>query len=128
MSFPASARIVANPCLPPCGNMLRQAADTRGVSGNIERRVSKLWEGRIGPDAATTTSLKSAAATVEAGPSVVIRPRVIRDESEIAESQADYEVQGQLGQGGMGVVLAARQASINRTVAVKMLVAAKGRR
>ena len=97
------------------------AADTRGVSGQIERQVSQIWEGRIGPDAGTTTSLKSAAATVEAGPSVLIRPRVIRDESGIAESQADYEVQGQLGQGGMGVVLAARQASINRTVAVKML-------
>jgi len=40
-----------------------------------------------------------------------------------AGAGADYDVLKQLGEGGMGVVFAARQASIDRTVAVKMLKA-----
>jgi len=51
----------------------------------------------------------------------VIPSRVVRESKEQQGVRSDYELMSQLGEGGMGVVYAARQASIDRTVAVKML-------
>jgi len=54
---------------------------------------------------------------------LVIQRRALREPkaADAASGTAEYDLLKTLGQGGMGVVYAARQASIDRTVAVKML-------
>ncbi len=56
--------------------------------------------------------------------SLVIQPRVLRQDSgdvDTLSQRIDYNLLNKLGEGGMGIVYAARQASIRRTVALKML-------
>jgi hypothetical protein len=56
--------------------------------------------------------------------SLVIQPRVLRPEDtgpERAHERIDYNLLKKLGEGGMGIVYAARQQSIRRVVALKML-------
>src|SRR5262245_22842004 len=58
----------------------------------------------------------------EENTTLIIRQRALRQSSDAAPvTVADYDLLGVLGEGGMGVVYNARQASIDREVAVKML-------
>jgi hypothetical protein len=52
---------------------------------------------------------------------LIITSRAVRQMQSPLRSSADYELIETIGEGGVGVVYAARQASIDRTVAVKML-------
>jgi hypothetical protein len=52
---------------------------------------------------------------------LVVHPRALRSMDDTQLPIADYDLLGRLGEGGMGVVYSARQASIDRKVAIKML-------
>ncbi len=59
--------------------------------------------------------------SVSTGRSLSIRPRSLSHDPAQPVGNSDYELLEKLGQGGMGVVYKARQASIDRQVAVKMV-------
>ena len=76
--------------------------------------------------------LKTADATVsiKAGATVApdaarlrlhLHPHVLKTTDTVGETDLDYELTDKLGQGGMGVVYAARQASLDRQIAIKMI-------
>ncbi|QDU94934.1 WD40 repeat domain-containing serine/threonine protein kinase [Lignipirellula cremea] len=88
-------------------------------------RIRATWQGAVG-EATPMTSIRAELTlrpSVEDETSLVIQHRKFGDRSTGSQTPVDYQVVKQLGQGGMGVVYAAKQTSIDRTVALKMLKA-----
>jgi hypothetical protein len=95
--------------------------ESGGLSPEVKASIVSIWSGKCQPEVTPRTSIKADALPVEGETELVIKPRVFREAKDLAVGQVDYEMIDQLGKGGMGVVYAARQASIDRTVAIKML-------
>jgi hypothetical protein len=92
----------------------------RGASADA---VLQLW---AGADAATTnprTTIRppEPLAGSPRDSRLIITSRTVQQTQSPLRASADYELLETIGEGGVGVVYAARQASIDRTVAVKML-------
>lgn len=109
---------------PGSREVLRTLASTAGEA-QITRQLTEIWGDDVDQSKPSMT-LKGKAPTAPSGRStLVIQPRefraVERDAGHPAPEHADYDLIDMLGEGGMGVVYAARQASIDRTVAIKML-------
>jgi hypothetical protein len=84
--------------------------------------VDRLWRGALTVHARPSMTLKAASAAPDPAISdLLIRPFRVGMLGELPTNETEYELKEVIGEGGVGVVYAARQASIDRTVAVKML-------
>ncbi len=104
-------------------------APTSGPSTIEERAqerfkaVEQIWRQSITSDSNISLTIKSQTSEMTVTDSVYsIQPREVKssDQTTFGE-QLDYELINVIGEGGIGVVYAARQASIDRRVAIKML-------
>lgn len=80
------------------------------------------WAGHVERERDLSSTIKTRATEVTVQERLVIPRRAVRDrKSDSAGARSDYELLSVIGRGGEGVVHAARQASIDRTVALKMI-------
>jgi hypothetical protein len=85
--------------------------------------LTGMWSATISPEAKPGMTIKAAAGGSATQTHLVVRPRTLRPQNEPSPAGADYELLDTIGQGGMGVVYAARQASIDRHVAIRLSAA-----
>ena len=102
-------------------------ADENSAPANkddVELRLRQVWGSQVASSRPQMTmrGSGSSGAEREEDSTLIIRERALRKPSPgAAMTLADYDLLNVLGEGGMGVVYNARQASIDREVAVKML-------
>jgi len=111
-----------------------QTVDFTGLEDDEQSTnlVTSQWENHLDDDEVGTNCTIKQKETI-AGPfvtrsSVVVKSRQVKQHADVtepaelsAEDAPDYELLEIIGEGGMGVVYAAKQSAIARTVAVKML-------
>jgi WD40 repeat protein/serine/threonine protein kinase len=84
---------------------------------------SPNWSGTITGSGPKRQTIRSGE-RVETDSSLIVNRRLLAHLGASASDDADYQLLQLIGEGGIGVVYAARQASIDRTVAIKMLKSA----
>ena len=99
---------------------------TIGAGGmpNVEQIVKTVWmeAGNASPGMTLRGREPKKAVKPATGTPLVIKSRVLKKrEDSVPGEQVEYELLKVLGEGGMGVVYDARQTSIDRGVALKML-------
>ena len=87
----------------------------------INKTVDSLWSGHIQGSNDNSFTVKTAGIDQTIPDHLVIPRRAVRSVIEGEGMRNDYELIEVIGVGGEGVVHAARQASIDRTVALKMI-------
>ena len=108
-------------------NDLRRIAatiDSGSVPPDLVRHMTVMWSGKLDSSATPQMSIKSGGGTCadsKKTSGAIIPPRAITEAADLPSGKADYELLSKLGEGGMGVVMSARQSSIDRVVAVKKI-------
>ena len=94
--------------------------DLSEVAGERMDMLTGIWDS-VEPSARPGMTIKAASPEAVSQTHLVVRPRLLHSKEKPLSDGADYELLETIGEGGMGVVYAARQASIDRTVAIKMI-------
>ena len=93
-----------------------------------EQTINTVWEATCTPDQKPGQTIKrDSPAAAPPRLTLVIKERILRTAEDRSAAEAEYELLKVLGEGGMGIVYDARQSSMDRRVAVKMLKPREGK-
>jgi len=99
--------------------------DSGEIADDATHRMTEVWGDEVKNARPNMTIKGRQTGTVSEHSTLVIQARAFRSQDDAVQAQrssrADYDLLNLLGEGGMGVVYVARQASIDRKVAIKML-------
>lgn len=102
-----------------------QTFDSAQAPPTDEDQMGKMWGAAVTENNSPRMTIKGPepGGSSPSQSTLVIQSRAFRSSETIepGTTDADYDLLKKLGEGGMGVVYMARQASIDRTVAIKML-------
>ncbi|MEW6356365.1 MAG: protein kinase [Planctomycetota bacterium] len=96
--------------------------DPGATPGEVSAEMVEAWWGEsvnLDQDPSETIKARGAATAMPAG--MIVKPHTVARASRSADPAPDYELLDVLGKGGMGVVHIARQTSVGRTIALKMM-------
>ena len=116
--------IVGGPAPQPAAPMSPSAAipESAVPSSAASAALDRLWRDSISSASDVRFTIKGVESQHTVSDSLFsVLPREVRSPLNITDAPVDYELLDIIGQGGVGVVYTARQASIDRTVAIKML-------
>jgi WD40 repeat protein len=99
---------------------IAQTIESHQIAADL-RQVTGIWSKTFSPDAKPRQTIKGQEQLQPKDSKLVIKSRSLRTVTREKSSGLDYELLGIIGEGGMGIVYSARQASIDRNVAIKML-------
>ncbi|MCO6457580.1 MAG: serine/threonine protein kinase, partial [Pirellulaceae bacterium] len=109
----------------PAPDLVTQYIQPRELTDSDVQRMTAMWRRTYTRETTPHKTIKSEARSTAISDSrLVIQRHAIRQHQQTtvpAGEQSNYELLDIIGEGGVGVVYAARQASIDRTVALKML-------
>jgi WD40 repeat protein len=104
---------------------IQPTVELSGGASDVDSRLHVAW-GTVAEGSPPRVTMRGAetvagGSTFDEKRTLVVRERALLARSSNQAAIADYDLLEKLGEGGMGVVYSARQASIDREVAVKML-------
>ncbi len=83
--------------------------------------IKTLWGEHFADDSRPDGRIKPASSVESVHTHLRVTEKAISQPGEAAAAPADFEVRSLLGEGGMGMVYEARQASVDRIIALKMI-------
>lgn len=90
----------------------------RNLSPEYARRVTAAWQATRSPFKNPLETINSSKLAAVEAANLLIRSRTVGKSGEV--EQADYELKEVIGEGNMGTVWSARQASLDREIAIKV--------
>jgi hypothetical protein len=104
-------------------------SDDATIDGDVEQTIEQQWRDTFTDETAPELTIKSdSEQTMSEGFEFSLKTRDVSREGSPPVENPDYVREKKLGEGGMGAVYAARQKSIDRNVAIKVLKPRAARR